>query len=720
MNTGSFFAELKRRNVYKVAVAYAVAAWLLIQIATQVFPFFEAPNWAVRLVVLLLVLGFPVALILAWAFELTPEGIKRAETVARPESIRRATGRKLDFLIIGILLLVIGLFAYGHFGKRAPVSPSPLPTASAALNEKSIAVLPFENLSRDPDNAFFADGVQDAILADLAKVADLKVISRTSVMQYKNAGTRNLREVGQQLGVAHVLEGSVQRIGGKVRVSAQLINASTDAHEWAENYDRPVDDVFAIQSEIAKKIADQLQAKISPREKMAMSRTPTTDLAANRLYLQAKDLFRAASNDPNGNQGLAEGVRVLDEAVTHDPQFLLAYCLLARTHLEIYWEGFDHTPARREMANIAIQNASRIEPDAGEVHLALADYAYHGFRDYDRARAELDLARNLLPNEVDALDLTALIDRRQGRWAEATRNLERATELDPLNFGLLSNATTTAGTSRRYPEAIRLAQRALKIFPRDYAMRLRLALMSFDERADTRPLRDLISTVLTEEPAAAEKIAFGLFYLALAERDSSAMTRALAAIPSGGKQMDGSNFPLPREYYAGLSGRAFNDMDTARNSFTAARVIVEKVVREQPEYAPAWGALGLIDAGLGDKDRAASEGRRACELLPLSRDAVGGPPLITNLAVIYAWTGEKDMALEQLAISAQIPCGVTYGSLKLNPQWDSLRGDPPFQKIVDSLAPKKVEVMPAQASANPESRLVWMRLGLSQLFPCRI
>src|SRR5947209_6402928 len=415
MNTGSFFAELKRRNVYKVAVAYAVAAWLLIQIATQVFPFFEAPNWAVRLVVLLLVLGFPVALILAWAFELTPEGIKRAETVARPESIRRATGRKLDFLIIGILLLVIGLFAYGHFDKRAPMAPPPLATASAALNEKSIAVLPFENLSRDPDNAFFADGVQDAILADLAKVADLKVISRTSVMQYKNAGTRNLREVGQQLGVAHVLEGSVQRIGGKVRVSAQLINASTDAHEWAENYDRPVDDVFAIQSEIAKKIADQLQAKISPREKMAMSRTPTTDLAANRLYLQAKDLFRAASNDPNGNQGLAEGVRVLDEAVTHDPQFLLAYCLLARTHLEIYWEGFDHTPARREMANVAIQNASRIEPDAGEVHLALADYAYHGFRDYDRARAELDLARNLLPNEVDALDLTALIDRRQGR-----------------------------------------------------------------------------------------------------------------------------------------------------------------------------------------------------------------------------------------------------------------------------------------------------------------
>src|SRR6266487_1447154 len=295
MNLCKFLIELKRRNVYKVAVAYAVVAWLLMQVASQIFPFFEIPNWAVRLVVLLLIIGFPVAMILAWAFELTPEGIKRAEDVDLSTSVTRKTGRKLDFFIIAVLLLVISILLFQRLHRN--VSPA----ISSSL-EKSIAVLPFQNLSKDEENAFFADGVQDQILTDLAKVADLKVISRTSVMQYKNVATRNLREIAQQLGVAHVLEGSVQRAGGKIRVSAQLINARTDGHEWAENYDRPIDDVFTIQSEIAKAIAEQLQAQISPREKAAMSQVPTTDLEANQLFLQAKGIEEVSTNEPNGKQ----------------------------------------------------------------------------------------------------------------------------------------------------------------------------------------------------------------------------------------------------------------------------------------------------------------------------------------------------------------------------------------------------------------------------------
>src|SRR6266849_1459322 len=306
MDPKKFFGELKRRNVYKVAVAYAVVAWLLIQGATQVFPFFEIPNWAIRLVVLLLIIGFPVALILAWAFELTPEGIKRAEDVDLSKSITRRTGRKLDFLIIAILLLVIGVFAYQRFGPGRKA----LITVPSAIPEKSIAVLPFENLSEKKANAYFTDGVQDEILANLA---ELKVISRASVMLYKSGNPRNLREIGQQLGVAHVLEGSVQRSANRVRVTAQLIDARTDAHLWAQTYDRDLADVFAIQSEIAKTIADQLQARLSPGEKAAIEQRPTADLAAFDLYTRAKTLLLSVSFSTLARNNLLQAVELLNK-----------------------------------------------------------------------------------------------------------------------------------------------------------------------------------------------------------------------------------------------------------------------------------------------------------------------------------------------------------------------------------------------------------------------
>ena len=371
MNFRNFFSELKRRNVYKVAVAYAVVSWLIIQVATQLFPFFEIPNWAVRLVVLILILGFPVALILAWAFEITPEGIKRAEDVSPNESITRKTGRKLAGITIAVAVVAAGLFIFQLLRPRLMSGSAPVATsgpASTVIPEKSIAVLPFENLSDNKENAYFADGVQDEILTDLAKVADLKVISRTSVMQYRNSAARNLREIGQQLGVAHVLEGSVQRAAEKVRVNAQLINARTDAHEWAENYDRPINDVFAIQSEIAKAIAEQLQAHLSPREKEAIAQAPTKDVVANDLFVRARALDDMANN-PGAKQYLLQGVSLLEEAVRRDPNFVSAYCLMCEIQLDLFWYGFDHTPARLEQARVALQAAERIQPEAGEVHM---------------------------------------------------------------------------------------------------------------------------------------------------------------------------------------------------------------------------------------------------------------------------------------------------------------------------------------------------------------
>ncbi|MFN2542080.1 MAG: tetratricopeptide repeat protein [Chthoniobacterales bacterium] len=677
MKIENFFAELKRRNVYRAAVAYGMTAWLIAQVATQIFPFFEIANSAVRFVIIALVLGFPITMLLAWIYELTPEGIVRTADLdpSTAQSARRRLGRILDFIIIGLLLLVIAMFIMERRALRSP--------GSELVPEKSIAVLPFQNLSADQENAFFADGVQDEILNDLSKVADLKVISRTSVMQYKNTATRNLREIAAALGVAHVVEGSVQRAGNRVRVSAQLIEARNDTHLWAEHYDRPLDDVFAIQSEIAKTVADQLQAKISPWEKTAIAKAPTTDLAANALYVHARELeFKAPEH-----QSLLEAVRLLDQAVARDPHFLLAYCALSRMHLTLFFGGYDHTPARRELANVAIQNALRLQAEAGEVHLALARYAYQGFQDYDRARAELDLARRTLPNDADTYFLGALIDRRQGRWTEAIRNFEHAVELDPRNVKFLMNAGGTYETLHRHLEATRMFDRAVAVSPRDYFARILRASQPLNERADIRPLHAELGAILAEEPAAAEKIADVLFFCAVLERDRVATNRALAAIRPEGIAATG-NFVLPREWFVGVAAQTFNDPATARASFTAARAIDEKLVRDQPDYAQAWSLLGRIDAALGRKEEAIREGRHACELLPLSKDAGAGARLVTHLAVIYTWTGEKDLALQQLTASVQIPAGIMYGELKLDPQWDPLRGDLRFEKIVASLAPK--------------------------------
>ena len=373
MNPKNFFAELKRRNVYKVAIAYAIVAWLLMQVATQVFPFLEIPNWAIRLVIMLIVIGFPIALVIAWAFELTPEGLKRTEDVDVSKSITHKTGRKLDFLIIGVLLAVVAILIFQRLHLKVPTPTSSIPEKNIAeLPAKSIAVLPFQNLSKDEENAFFADGVQDEILTDLAKIADLKVISRTSVMQYKNTATRNLPEIAQALKVAHVLEGSAQRSANRVRVSAQLIDARNDTHVWAEKYDRDLADVFAIQSEIAEKIADQLQAKLSPTEKSAISERPTSDIVAYDLYLRAKELIYEATNPSRERENYFKAVQLLDQAVARDPAFLLAYCQLAYVHDLIYHLDYDHTETRLALAETSVRAAVRVQPDSGETHLAQA------------------------------------------------------------------------------------------------------------------------------------------------------------------------------------------------------------------------------------------------------------------------------------------------------------------------------------------------------------
>lgn len=592
MDPRNFFAELKRRNVYRAAVAYTVVSWLIIQIATQIFPVFSIPAWAVRLVILCLVLGLPIALVMAWIFELTPEGLKRTDEVAPHESAARSTGRKLDFLIIGVLLIVITLLMLDRrsSGPSAPQAPA---------FEKSIAVLPFENMSDAKENAFFADGVQDDLLTALAKVADLRVISRTSVMGYLANAKRDLREIGQALGVAHVVEGSVRRHGGRVRVAAQLIDTRTNTQLWAESYDRDLADVFAIQSEIAQQITKALQATLSPQEKSAIEKEPTKDLEAFDLYTRAKTMRLTASFGPLFKKTMLEAVELLNQAVTRDPAFLLAWCELAYVNDLLYFT-YDHTPARLALAERAVQTALRLRPDAGAARLALAQHLYNGYLDYDRARIELENARLTLPNSAEVFALTGYIDRRQGRWAESTRNTDRAVQLDPRNLVMLRAVSDTYMHLRRYPDAAAILDRALAIAPKDVLPRIKRALVDFDWRGDLRPLRDVIDKILAEDPAAASVVAGDWLHLALCQRDLADADRALAALRSDEAFTIGHIF-FSRPFGKAMVARVRGDADAARTAFSAARVQQEEVVRAQPAHAPSLCALALIDAGLGKK-----------------------------------------------------------------------------------------------------------------------
>jgi TolB-like protein/Flp pilus assembly protein TadD len=557
--------------------------------------------------------------------------------------------------------------------------------STLAAPEKSIAVLPFENLSDDKENAFFTDGVQDEILTNLAKVADLKVISRTSVMHYRNAATRNLREIGQQLGVAHLLEGSVQRAANKIRVNAQLIDARTDAHLWAQTYDRDLADVFAIQSEIAKAIAEQLQAKLSPSEKAGIEKAPTSDLAAFDLYERAKALWADVTDPLHAKEKLPQAAQLLDEAVARDPQFLLAWCLLSRVHGALYWTGHDRTAARLDLANVAVQTALRLQPEAGEAHRALATYYYYGFRDYARARSELAVARRTLPNDAEIFLYTGLIDRREGHWDDSTRNLERALELDPHNLFILQQLALSYLTQHRYQDAIRIDDRTLTIVPGDPLTRITRAEVILHWKADIEPYQATLATLVAEDPRIAPDVDYPDY--ALCERTAAAAARALANYPRDGMTTD-YGVTCPHAYWEGVVARWQGDSAKSRSAFITARSEVERLLAQQPDFAAAISLLGVIDAGLGRKEQALQEGQRACELLPTSKDAISGMGLAINLAQIYTWTGEKDRAIEQIAAVERIPNSLSYGLLKLHPYWDSLRGDPRFEKIVASLAPK--------------------------------
>ena len=559
-------------------------------------------------------------------------------------------------------------------------------------------MLPFENLSEEKTNEFFADGVQDEILTNLARIADLKVISRTSVMQYKSGTARNLREIAQQLGVANVLEGSVQRAGNRVRVNAQLIDARNDQHLWAQTYDRDLIDVFAIQSEIAQAIANELQAKISPREKAAIEKPPTTDLGAYELYLRATSLIDNAplSLGKTINEIYMQAVALLDQAVARDRNFLLAYCRLAEAHDELYYQGGDHTPERLALGKAAIDAAFRLKPDSGEAHLALATHFYHGLDDLDRARDEIAIALRTLPNNARLFGWSGYIDRRQSRWHDALRNLDRAMELDPRNSHILLGSWVAYSLTRNYDRAREICERLIAIEPDNVKYRFTCTWNDFFQRAETAPWHAVLNKVLLKD-ATTPYLADGFFFN-FCERDAMAANRALDFLGTLGEetvQARGiSEIQMTRTCARGVVAWMKGDTAAAQAAFIAARPQQDKVVREERAQAEsshlkssyegsALSILGLIDAGLGRKEDALREGRQALELTPLETNSFAGADVRYFYAVICAWTGERDLAIKQLQDLINVPIGLTYGDLKLSAYWDLLRDDPRFEKLVE-------------------------------------
>ena len=553
-----------------------------------------------------------------------------------------------------------------------------------------IAVLPFENLGDEKEHTAFADGVQDDILTKLAKIGDLKVISRNSVMEYR--GKRNVRQIGDALRVSHVLEGSARRSGDRVHLNAQLIDTRTDTHVWAEEYDRDLNDLFAIQSEIAQKVAQHLHARLSTSEQASVEETPTQDLVAYDFYVRALSVIYNAQVDLGPSVNLSEAVDLLNKAVARDPNFFLAYCQLAFAHDLAYQEETDHTPARLAMAKSAIDSAFRLRPDSGEAHLALAWHLFWGYSDYDRARAELAFAQQSLPNNPRVYELGGSIDLRQRRWADATQNLERACDLDPRNLPYLINLGSTYLWLHDYDQHARIMDRIVDLYPERRPGRILRASVEVYRREDTGPWRAEIEKILTKEPGSEKDpfVAGQRYALALYDRDWDAADRIAAVLAQKNSLEPSWSLPhLGRDFWVGVVARLKGDETSARAAFMRARVQQEDEIRGHPDNVGLLAELGLIDAGLGRKEEALNEGRRAMELGPSVKDESTEPYVKMCFAIICTWTGERELALGQLEDFTKIPGEYTYGNLRLSPLWDPLRGDPRFEKIVASLAPKE-------------------------------
>jgi TolB-like protein/cytochrome c-type biogenesis protein CcmH/NrfG len=664
-----FFEEVKRRKVYRVAVAYIIVAGGVIQLASAAFPAWELPNWALRLVIVLLLIGFPIALILAWAFDVTPEGIRSTPSAAAPRTHRR---RNI------IMLAATGVIASAIAGFFL------LPGVSSARKiDKSIAVLPFENLSADKENAFFADGIQDDILTNLSKIGDLKVISRTSVMQYRGKAP-NIRDIGKALGVSTVLEGSVRRSGNRVRVNVQLIDATTDEHVWGNDYDRDLTDVFAIQSDLAHEIANALQAKLSETEKARMERKPTENGEAYLAFVQAHNLQSAYEDFDK----LKQSEQLYERATELDPKFALAFARYSQLESWIL-QAFDRTPERRDKARTLAERALQLQPDLPEAHLAIGFSYYYGDNNYGAALKEFEIAQRGLPNEAEVYLAIGAIQRRQGKWKESTANLEKAATLNPKDIWPLQNLAFNYSMHRDFNAANKTINRALAVNPVAFAPLEIKSKLAIFEKGDfsvaEKAFAALKSIPMTNEQklktasARADVFLLERKYREGLQEAESLPDDLLATFPGalGGKY-----------YLIGFARKALHDDAEAREAFLKSKSFIEAQLKQSPDDAVIHAQFAKILAWLGEKDAALAAAQRATELRPESKDAFGGPEITAAVAEVHTILGDHTRAIEILDGLLGRPSAVTVQGLKVNPVWDSLRNDPRFQALLNKYGGK--------------------------------
>jgi TolB-like protein/Tfp pilus assembly protein PilF len=665
-----FFEEVKRRKVYRVAVAYIIVAGGIIQIASAVFPAWELPNWSQRLVIVLLLAGFPIALILAWAFDVTPEGVR--VTAPSPSLPAHRRGRRNLFILLTIGVVVSA--ATGFFL---------LPRASARKLDKSIAVLPFENLSDDKENAFFADGIQDDILTNLSKIGELKVISRTSVMPYRGKAT-NVREIAKQLGVSNVLEGSVRRSGNKVRVNVQLIDANSDEHIWASDYDRDITDVFAIQTDLAQKISDALQAKLSPAEKSRMERKPTENGEAYLAFVQAHNLANAVEEF----EKLKQSEQLYARAIQLDPTFALA---IARYSLLESWivHTFERTTERREKARALAQQALQLQPDLPEAHLAMGFSLYYGDNDFEAALKEFEIAQRDLPNEAECYLALGAIQRRLGKWQESTASLEKAVSLDPKDGWVFQNLALNYQMLRNFDAANKTIDRGLKVNPDSLGLWETKSKLAFAENGDLSVSEQAFEAVksIPMNNETKLRIAGSRAEVFLLERKYQEGLREAEKVSDD--LLAGIPTALCGKYYlVGFARKALHDETGARTALLKAKDLLEAQLKQSPDSPDLRIQLAKVLAYLGEKDAALTEARHAAEILPESKDAFGGPDITAGVAEVCGIVGENGRAIELLDGLLARPSPVTVPILKLSPTWDSLRGDPRFQAMLDKYSAK--------------------------------
>src|SRR6266536_2671041 len=645
MNPRHFVSELRRRNVYKVAVAYAVVGWLLIQGATQVFPFFEIPNWAVRLVVLATIAGFPIALIIAWAFELTPEGIKRTEDVD-PGAQTRTKPRVWIYVVVVGAVVSIGLFFLGRYssGNNAASRSASEElrrdkhSQAATAPQKSIAILPFENLSEEKANAYFAEGIKDEILTKLAAVRDLKVISRTSTAKYQSKPD-NLKTVAQELGVSTILEGAVQRAGDKVRINVQLIDAQTDGHLWAKSYDRDFKDILGVESEVAQEIAETLQANLSPSESHALTSTRTPDTEA---YDLADAFYR--------------------QALARDPNFAEAAAELACSRLSRHWFVSPLSSPELEEVKSLIDRALTLAPNSPEAHSALGLFFYWGHRQYEAALTEFNRALELQPNNASARQNCAAVYRRRAEWERSLSDSQRAQELDPRDTGIPDNMAATCLLLRLWKDAERWESRSLAIDPHNMQAASALLVTRLNATGDVGLARRAFdgfpegTRSLTREWFAAGGDVAGFsgiwVYLDVIERRFTDAFQALE------KKVVSDNLGHLQHLAARVALRVLaGEHEAAKSAGEEALPLLEARLRERPDDTFAMTELAWVYLALGRNADALRLAREAAASIPIEKDAVAGPTFQIGLAQIEARAGAPEEAVKRLRHLLSIPAG---------------------------------------------------------------